>query len=109
MNNSLHLLQQSVLNNYKNGTGIFCEELKERKYTCPSYFQIQDTKNNEIVSEVYFQEGSIKDGLNGVTDEDILVMVLTRLQHLQENNPSSDIDTTIGHLKAALRYLKKIK
>lgn len=108
-NKSLKPLKHSILNNFKTNTGIFCEEEKERKFIRPNYFQLQDTKNNEIISEVYFQEGSIKDGFNGVTDEDVLIMTLTRLQALQDNSPTSDTEAAIGHLKAALRYIKKIK
>ena len=62
-------------------TKVFCEDY--RKYNAPNHFIVKDTDDNEIC-KIDFQEGPIKEcGINGVSNEDLLLMILTRLESFQ--------------------------
>ncbi len=47
-------------------------------------FEVINGENKEILARIHFQEGPIKEcGVNGVCNEDLLLMVVTRLQQFQ--------------------------
>ena len=56
----------------------FSAEDRERK--CSSY--VEGHLNQDVLCEIHFQEGPIKEcGVNGVCNEDLINMVLERLEH----------------------------
>lgn len=49
-------------------------------------FEVINRESNGILARVHFQEGPIKEcGVNGVANEDLLLMVVTRLQMFQDS------------------------
>jgi len=65
-------------------------------------------ETGEVVTKVDFQEGPIKEcGVNGVSNEDLLVMVYTRLQGFQ-NSPykCAENQEALDHIVAALTALR---
>ena len=64
-----------------NQTRVYCEDLW--KYNAPHHFTVETVDGNNI-AHIDFQEGPIKEcGINGVANEDLLLMVLTRLEAFQ--------------------------
>ncbi len=65
-------------------TKVYCED--DWKYNAPHHFNVETADNNRNVCHVDFQEGPIKEcGVNGVANEDLLLMVLTRLEAFQHS------------------------
>ena len=95
-------------------TKVFCESKEEQKYGAPHHFEVRkaysdmkcgntdcvyeycpcvdrtackEFKLNEddIICNIHFQEGPIKEcGVNGVCNEDLINMVIERLERFQE-------------------------
>lgn len=75
---------------------------KQYKYNAPHYYRIQNKEGTLILGEVYFQEGPCKEvELNGIFHEDLLVIVIDRLQHFQQS------EFACKHNKKALKHLYK--
>ena len=52
----------------------------------PNNFIVKRQEDNKIIGMISFQEGPIKEnGVNGVANEDLLGMVLTRLNYFQDS------------------------
>lgn len=50
-------------------------------------FIVFNAENGEEIEDVIFQKGPVKEnGINGVANEDLLLMVITRLQQFQESD-----------------------
>lgn len=77
---------------------LFTEKYTEVHYeknfanNAPHYFEVRQSENytdrerTAPLLNIKFQEGPIKEsGVNGVMDEDLLAMVITRLEHFQES------------------------
>jgi hypothetical protein len=92
----------------------------EPKFGTPHHFQVQVNSRADLVKyrgkmiKVDFQEGSVKEnGVNGIANEDALVMVLARLEGAQntkykcEENSESIFAEAISHIEAALKILKE--
>lgn len=66
-------------------TKVFHEDEDKILFNAPHNFSVQDNEGN-ILSHIDFQCGPIKEnGVNGVANEDLLVMVLTRLEGFQNS------------------------
>ena len=63
----------------------------------------------EPICEVHFQEGPIKEcGVNGVCNEDLIAMVICRLEHFQKSEYSCrENSLAITKLEEALLWLRK--
>lgn len=62
---------------------ITCEDKENWKYNAPNNFRISDKYGN-LISTVNFQCGPRKEvGLNGATEQDLLAIILTRLNAFQ--------------------------
>jgi hypothetical protein len=63
----------------------------------------------ELLQKVHFQEGPIKeDGVNGVNNEDLIAMVICRLEHFQKSEFSCRENAlAITKLEEALLWLRK--
>lgn len=80
----------------------------EPKFNAPHHFDVTDTEGN-VLAGINFQEGPIQEaGVNGVMNEDLLVMILTRLQGFQ-NSPYSCKENAmaITKIEEALLWLRK--
>lgn len=84
--------------------------LHEQHYTnnAPHHFDVY-SGSGELVGHVNFQEGPIKEaGVNGVNNEDLIAMVICRLEHFQQSPFSSrDNAMAITKLEEALLWLRK--
>jgi hypothetical protein len=93
-------------------TRVFCEDNDQIKFNAPHHFTV--TKRTEQgfdipLSEINFQEGPIKEnGVNGVANEDLLIMVLARLDGFQ-NSPfkCKENEMAITKIEEALLWLRK--
>lgn len=93
-------------------------EEAEYKYNAPHTFKVikaqEETSEehkgeNIVLSEIHFQEGPIKEcGVNGVMNEDLLVMVIRRLEGFQNSEfKCRENACAITKLEEALLWLRK--
>lgn len=91
-------------------TGVVHE--KEFKFNAPHLFRVyslRQPEGSEVLAEIHFQEGPIKEvGVNGVCNEDLIAMVICRLENFNKSEFSSrDNSTAITKLEEALLWLRK--
>jgi hypothetical protein len=92
-------------------TKVFHEE--NFVYNAPHHFQVVDVSIPEIVSPILgtinFQEGPVKEcGINGVMNEDLIAMVICRLEHFQRSEfACRENDIAITKLEECLMWLRK--
>lgn len=90
----------------------------EYQYNAPHTFKVvkaqEETSEehkgeNLVLSEIHFQEGPIKEcGVNGVCNEDLLVMVIRRLEGFQDSEfKCRENACAITKLEEALLWLRK--
>ncbi len=95
-------------------TEVYHEEPQEMNYNAPHNFKVIQAFQQEgwpqaILAEIHFQEGPIKEcGVNGVCNEDLIAMVITRLEHFQKSEFSCRENAlAITKLEEALLWLRK--
>jgi hypothetical protein len=95
-------------------TTVFCEPDNEMQYGAPHRFIVAKTQNEgtipcEPLAEIHFQEGPIKEcGVNGVCNEDLIAMVICRLEHFQKGQfACRENALAITKLEEALLWLRK--
>lgn len=78
------------------------------QFNAPHNFKVVKSDDNEQIVDIHFQEGPIKEcGVNGVCNEDLINMVLCRLQHFQESEFKCEENANaIIYLKSALDELR---
>lgn len=94
------------------GTELLCEEESAWKYNAPHTFLLAESDNNhdgviEVIESLHFQEGPIKEvGVNGFANEEVLLMVLKRLEAFQ-NSPYKCLENeqAMHHIEEALRLM----
>lgn len=91
-------------------TNKYTTVLHEEQFTnnAPHRFEVRD-KQEKTLADIHFQEGPIKEaGVNGVANEDLIAMVICRLEHFN-NSPyrSRDNAVAITKLEEALLWLRK--
>ncbi|MDD4565725.1 MAG: ABC transporter ATPase [Eubacteriales bacterium] len=95
-------------------TEVFHEE--GFKHNAPHYFEVMPVisvtdKNggDGTLAKIHFQEGPIKEcGVNGVCNEDLIAMVICRLEHFQKSEWSCRENAiAISKLEEALLWLRK--
>lgn len=65
-------------------TKVSCEDKEQQQYGAPHHFEVSRVEDGAVVGKVDFQCGPIKEcGVNGVNNEDLILMVLTRLYAFQ--------------------------
>lgn len=65
-------------------TRVMCED--KWNYHAPHHFVVENVNTGEVVGKVDFQEGPVNEvGINGVNNEDLLLMVVTRLTGFQNS------------------------
>jgi hypothetical protein len=74
-----------------------------------SEFKEKDGVRETSLAEIHFQEGPIKEcGVNGVCNEDLLAMVICRLEHFQKSEfACRENALAITKLEEALLWLRK--
>ena len=85
------------------------EDIEKQTYNAPHHFEVANAETLEVIETVDFQEGPIKEcGVNGVCNEDLLLMVLVRLQSFQ-NSPYAckENEMAITKLEETLMWLRK--
>lgn len=90
-------------------TEVYCENHSEQKYNAPHHFTVKDVTTGKVISSIDFQEGPIKEvGINGIHNEDAILMVITRLCAFQETDYAcNENEMAIKKLEEALMWLRK--
>lgn len=91
-------------------TEVYHENPEDMKYNAPNRFSVSTTKEpSDILADIHFQEGAIKEhGVNGVCNEDLIAMVICRLEHFQKSEFSCrDNAVAITKLEEAMLWLRK--
>lgn len=88
-------------------TKVFHE--RNFEHNAPSLFVVDDNTDKTHMLDLYFQEGPIqKNGVNGVQNEDLIAMVICRLEHFQQSDFSCRENAlAITKLEEALLWLRK--
>lgn len=84
----------------------------EIEYDTPHHFEVYADRGQQVpklLASVNFQKGPIKEnGVNGVCNEDLIAMVICRLEHFQRSKYSSrDNAMAITKMEEALLWLRK--
>lgn len=92
-----------------NFTEIHHENKDEQKYNAPHHFSIKEISTGDVLSLIDFQEGPIKEvGVNGVYNEDLIAIVITRLEHFQNTKyVCKENEKAIEKLEEALMWMRK--
>lgn len=89
-------------------TNVFSESPDVMEYNAPHHFHVRDAKTDKVLSEVHFQEGPIKEvGVNGVCNEDLLLMVYARLDCFQHSDyMCTENEEAMRHIEEAVKALR---
>ena len=94
----------------KIGTDKYTEVLADahKSYNCSPNFAVRAKATGEILADIHFQDGPIKEvGINGVANEDLLVMVMHRLRQFQDTDYAcKENEDALKHLNGALHALR---
>ena len=84
-------------------------EEKDYKYNAPHTFGVCKADDGHELERIHFQEGPIKEcGVNGVCDEDLLIMVVRRLEGFQNSEfKCRENALALTHIEEALLWLRK--
>ena len=79
------------------------------QFNAPHQYQVVKANTDEPILNVHFQEGAILEhGVNGVTDEDLLLMVVDRLTHFQASEfACRENALALTKLEESLMWLNK--
>lgn len=85
---------------------------EDLKFYAPHRFRVYKNPHgveDVCLAEIHFQEGPIKEnGVNGVMNEDLIAMVITRLEHFQKSEfACRENALAITKLEEALLWLRK--
>ncbi|MBU9711071.1 hypothetical protein [Evansella tamaricis] len=95
-------------------TEVYHEE--KFRFNAPHLFHViksgktyEDAETTDIVGAVHFQEGPIKEnGVNGVCNEDLIAMVICRLEHFNQSDfRCRENSMAITKLEESLLWLRK--
>lgn len=89
-------------------TRVLAEE--DFQYNAPHRFQVvKADESGKVLQDIHFQEGPIKEcGVNGVNNEDLINMVICRLEHFQQSEfRCRENACAITKLEEALMWLRK--
>lgn len=107
----IELKHPLLTNNY---TRVFHEAPLDQKFNAPHHFQVHeanlgDVARQTLIAEVDFQEGPILEvGVNGVANEDLLCMVLARLEGFQSSKfACRENAVAITKIEEGLLWLRK--
>ena len=85
----------------------YCCYQAENRAQCSAY--MERDAGSDILCDIHFQEGPIKEcGVNGVCNEDLINMVIDRLEHFQDSEfRCRENALAITKLEEALLWLRK--
>ena len=88
-------------------TKVMVEE--DFKYNAPHNFEVRRVEDDKLVCAIHFQEGPVLEcGSNGVCNEDLINMVIERLEHFQRSEYACrENAVAITKLEEALLWLRK--
>lgn len=92
-------------------TDVYVEE--EYSYNAPHNYSVVTAQDDNgigaVLCKIHFQEGPIKEcGVNGVCNEDLINMVIDRLEHFQDSEfRCRENAIAITKLEEALLWLRK--
>ena len=94
----------------KIGTDKYTEVLADahKSYNCSPNFAVRAKATGEILADIHFQDGPVKEvGVNGVANEDLIVMVMHRLNQFQKSDYACKENAdAVRHLQGALDSLR---
>lgn len=81
---------------------------KDYSFNAPHHFEVRSVEG-DVLAEVNFQEGPIKEaGINGVMNEDLIAMVIARLNGFQNSDfRCRENAVAITKLEETLMWLRK--
>lgn len=97
-------------------TRVFHEDEADMEYNAPHHFTVKRAEyqgDSGVVADhfanIHFQEGPIKEcGVNGVCNEDLIAMVITRLECFQKSEfACRENAMAITKLEEAMLWLRK--
>jgi hypothetical protein len=93
----------------ENTVKILHEDENQMAYGAPHNYQFKNAGSGEFLGELKFQKGGIKDvGINGVSNENLLAMVLERLECFQKGDYACEENAqAVAKIKEALLWMKK--
>jgi hypothetical protein len=79
------------------------------KYNAPHTFKVESVEDKKELCTVHFQEGPIKEcGVNGVCNEDLIAMVIRRIEGFQHSEFACEENEMALHkLQESLMWLRK--
>lgn len=85
---------------------------REFNFNAPHHYEVYADVGQQtpyLVGAIHFQEGPIKEvGVNGVCNEDLIAMVISRLEHFQQSEfRCRENATAITKLEEAMLWLRK--
>ena len=88
-------------------TRVMVEE--DYKYNAPHNFEVRRVEDDALVCKIHFQEGPVHEcGINGVNNEDLINMVVERLECFQRSPYACrENQIAITKLEEALLWLRK--
>lgn len=88
-------------------TGIKMES--DFQFNAPHLFEVINVHTGDVIQTIHFQEGPVKEcGINGVANEDLIAMVIERLEEFQNSAfATMDNEMAIIKLQEALMWLRK--
>lgn len=97
----------SSLSKSTNRTEVLAES--EFSFNAPHNYQVVNTETREVLLDVHFQEGAIPvSGVNGVTGEDLILMVIDRLSKFQASEfACRENALALTKLEESLMWLNK--
>ena len=92
------------------GTDKYTEVLADanKSYNCSPNFAVRAKATGEILADIHFQDGPVKEvGINGVANEDLIVMVMHRLNQFQDSDYACKENAdAVRHLQDGLDSLR---
>ena len=85
------------------------KEEKDFKFNAPHTFKVERVEDNKELCVIHFQEGAIKEhGVNGVCNEDLIAMVIRRLEGFQASEFNcKENEKALEKLQESLMWLRK--
>lgn len=73
----------------------------------PVDYSIRDL-NDKNLCDIHFQEGNVDNGVNGITNEDLISILINRLKTFQQGQyPCKENEQVIGLLEECLYHLSE--
>lgn len=93
----------------ENYTYVVGGNKSDKNVTALHDFEVRRKSDDKPLAEIHFQQGPIKEvGVEGINNEDVLLMVLTRLQGFQQTKfACRENAMAITKLEEAVMWLRK--